>query len=95
MSVFNIGDRVRIVRKVIHEYGWDNTWNPSMTDYVGNSIVYTVRRITNFGIRLEEIPFYSWPEGALEFVDDGPTESPICRKIRQMQENRLKLGYKY
>ena len=66
---FKVGDRVRIVRKVERENGWNDVWLVGMDPYVDDNQVYTVLRLDHHGIKLKEISYY-WPMGALELVED-------------------------
>lgn len=67
MSTFNVGDKVRIVRKVTSEDGWINGWASGMNRHVADGKVYTVREVSKSGVYFIENGF-GWPTGALEMV---------------------------
>lgn len=63
---FKIGDKVRVVRRVEEEEGWNNDWVDSMDGYIGeNSIIVQIR---STGIRLAS-SFYNFPPSSLEKVE--------------------------
>ena len=79
MTLFKVGDTVKIVRKVItrhregmqnaglYTHAWENGWNAAeMDQYVNNGVVYTIKRISPSGIYFVEEPRYGWPTLALE-----------------------------
>lgn len=61
------GDRVRVVRSVLEESGWDNVWVEEMYAAIGN--VYTVERSDDSGVWFVE-PIdrynYGFPKGSIE-----------------------------
>lgn len=66
-----VGDKVRIVRKVAsHTGGWMNSWVSRMDEYVNDGKVYTVYSIRPAGVYFEEdYERYGFPPAALEKVD--------------------------
>lgn len=64
---FKIGDKVQIVKKVTKQANWNNNWDGDMSLYVGKFKVYTITRITSFGIALaEDEKKYYWPSNSLQ-----------------------------
>lgn len=63
MIKFNIGDKVRIARKVEREEGWRNMWVAHMTKEIGK--VSTITEIGADGYRLADSVF-GYPASALE-----------------------------
>lgn len=63
MNTFNVGDRVRVVRKVFEEAGWNYPWVGGMDDYVGNGEVYVISASARGGCYFGG---FNWPAGALE-----------------------------
>lgn len=65
---FQIGDRVKVVKKVEKEAGWENTWYAkNMDKYIGN--IYTIQRIDVSGVRFgEDAQSYGFPSTSLELV---------------------------
>ena len=49
---FKVGDRVVVAKKVTHQSGWDNNWNSDMDEFIGHE--FTIKEITNYGIRFEQ-----------------------------------------
>ena len=75
MSEFQIGDLVRVVRKIVKmdPEVWDNCWTNSMDTFVNNGEVYVVRRVDSSGVFLEE---WGWHPDSLELVEKAaPTRS--------------------
>lgn len=66
---FKVGDRVKIVRKVEYQDGWNDCWLEKMDSYVDDNLVYTILSLDYFGIKLKERDYY-WPSDALELVED-------------------------
>lgn len=64
-----VGDKVRIVRKVTEQEGWDNSWIQDMDWFVGHDVAYKVYAVSPNGYRLDGIR-YSWPSDALEVISD-------------------------
>lgn len=64
---FKVGDKVRIVRKVEKEDGWENGWTYVMDGRVGDGSDYTISQINEHGVRFEEVPL-GWPPGSLELA---------------------------
>ena len=69
-----VGDKVRIVRKVEREYGWDNTWAPKMDRLVADGVDYTVSGVNRWGVNLAGADHFGWPVGSLELIKE-PTQS--------------------
>ncbi len=90
MTVFKKGDKVLISKIVPKQDGWKNTWNGEMTKRVGDGRVYTIARISQYGVSLNESN-YNWPTGALELFaafDDSLPEYTL-------EEVQELLGYKF
>ena len=67
-----IGDRVKVVAKAASsQNGWLNSWTTTMSDSVGKA--FTVTRIDNFGIQLDNR--FTYPYFVLE-------KEPECIKIQ-------------
>src|SRR5271166_5223452 len=72
MSIFEVGDKVRVTRKATsHENGWENSWEPCMNDAVGK--VGTVESVSTYGVRLKFSGInagsrYQYPEFVLEKI---------------------------
>lgn len=64
---FQVGDKVRVVKRVEEEEGWENDWVDSMDGYIGESSL--IVQISSMGIRLES-SFYRFPPSSLEKVDE-------------------------
>ena len=74
---FQVGDKVRVVKRVTQEDGWRNTWADDMDDYVGKPRVFTIQSMGDHGERFAGVRFsedntFGWPLGALELVTDLP-----------------------
>lgn len=73
MNKFNAGDKVKIVKRVLQEEGWENGWG-DMDRFIGDGRIYTVRHHGNRGYFLKgyadphEFDF-GWPHGALRKVE--------------------------
>lgn len=80
---FQVGDKVKVVKKVLKEDGWNNVWTRIMEEYVNNEKEYTILRITRNGIQFAEDGMYLWPHGALAFADaqavEKKPEPPILK----------------
>lgn len=66
-TIFKEGDRVKVLRTVFEEPGWDNVWVDEMNDAVGN--VYTVSYVNEAGVHfVEQIDnfTYGFPPSSLE-----------------------------
>jgi len=63
-----VGMRVKVVRRTEdHNAGWNNTWNPEMRKTVGSEKVFTVKRISQSGVRFaEDSAGWGWDWGSLE-----------------------------
>ena len=62
---FEVGQIVRIARKVESEHGWRNTWSEGMDALIGKS--GRIIEVGSFGVKLEASG-YGWPPSALELV---------------------------
>ena len=66
-SSFCVGDRVRIVQKIVQQPGWRNSWVGGMDRYIGAEGTITAMDI--HGVCLKEVPNYRWPPLALELIE--------------------------
>ena len=80
---FKCGDRVRVVKRVTEENGWENTWNSTMDKYIGTA--QTIRFIGATGVYFTGIHNYDWgfPPSSLElYVEPKSTvqsQDPIIK----------------
>ena len=67
MSKFKVGDRVKVIRKVHQENGWDNGWVCDMDDLIGTH--QTIESINKTGIYFNtRDSYYGFPPSSLELV---------------------------
>lgn len=75
------GAKVRIVKKVLTEEGWDNSWTifrdlyksiDSMSEIAAEGRVHVVEGVSGYGVRLCDTSFH-WPVGSLELVKEEGT----------------------
>ncbi|MFY7953994.1 MAG: hypothetical protein ACOVT5_15945 [Armatimonadaceae bacterium] len=75
--VFKSGDKVRIVRKVTEETGWENTWVGDMDTYVGKPDILTISHVEDAGVYFTDFAGdgLGYPPSSLELVveDAAPT----------------------
>jgi RNase P/RNase MRP subunit p29 len=99
MREFKVGDRVRVVRKVERENGWENGWLPEMNMAINTSYVFTIADISKEGIYFKqnssdniEIRGYKlgYPPSSLELVET--VESKIATSTNFQYLNGAKLG---
>ena len=99
MSEFKIGDRVRVVRKIERENGWDNGWINAMDEVITSQRIFTISEITSQGIyfkidwpRIENIGGFNlgFPKGSLQLVET--VESKIATSTNLQYLNGAKLG---
>lgn len=78
MSEFKVGDRVRVVRKVERENGWDNAWIHNMDEAITSQRIFTIGEITSQGVyfemdwpRIENVASFhlGFPKGSLQLVE--------------------------
>jgi hypothetical protein len=78
---FKSGDKVRIVRKVTEETGWNNRWIAEMDAYVGRPDILTIDRVAGSGVYFRGVTagnfgvHLGYPPSSLELVveDAAPT----------------------
>lgn len=99
MNKFKVGDRIKIVKKVvIDRIGWSD----NMDDYIGQEGEIIQCR-TNGGYALEDSKWWIWPEESLELVPDTYEKSlkvaneyiknhPEAKKKRKVYLRRVALG---
>lgn len=72
MSEFKVGDKVRVVKKVDVQNGWQNNWVSMMDDLIGTTQV--IREIDKYGIKFQEGSqrqiCFGFPSSALELVQE-------------------------
>lgn len=61
-----VGDTVRVIKKVMKEEGWDNSWVGDMDQYIGQSGKITV--VSNQGMFIRELGNFGFPPSSLEVV---------------------------
>jgi hypothetical protein len=87
---FKIGDRVKVVRRVESQEGWNNSWNKSMDSYLGKQ--YVIDNIdSSFGISFESesSPVYRFPSDSLELI----TVKRLATSTNYQYLNGAKLGF--
>lgn len=76
MNQFQIGDQVRVVKKVTAEAGWGNKWVVEMDDAVGRQ--FEVRKIGELGISMQhdltDASYFKYPAGSIELVSQAVME---------------------
>jgi hypothetical protein len=97
MSEFKVGDRVRVVRKVERENGWENGWLPDMNIAINTGYVFTIADISKEGIYFKRdwgtiIGGYAlgYPPSSLELVES--VKSKIATSTNFQYLNGAKLG---
>ena len=55
IKTFKKGDLVRIYKKVSHQDGWANSWNPEMDKFVDVDIIRVVKSVSRMGVVIEGI----------------------------------------
>jgi hypothetical protein len=75
MVEFKVGDRVRVVKKVVQQNGWRNSWVSIMDDAIGNE--YVINRIDEHGVFFtvgyeNSIHGLGFPTNSLELVYQEP-----------------------
>lgn len=71
MNNFKIGDRVKVVRKVEEEEGWDDVWVDEMDACIGKTgIIGDILGKRILVIFPEIFGYYNFPPSSLELVKD-------------------------
>ena len=75
LKQFNIGDRVRIVKKIAdYDNGWFNSWTPVMDEAIGLEGIITEKDCTGVGLDFnashlnQKFRCLGWPAQGLELV---------------------------
>ena len=76
---FQVGDKVRVVRKVEKEKGWDNSWVDSMDSIIGR--LRTIKDIRSGGVYFEEVGM-GFPPSALELIPKETLGSLLEKKLK-------------
>lgn len=72
MNNFKIGDRVKVVRKVEKEEGWDDVWVDEMDACIGKTgIIEDILGKRILVIFPEIFGYYNFPPSSLELVKDA------------------------
>lgn len=89
---FKDGDRVRVVKRVTEENGWENTWNSPMDKYIGTA--QTIRFIGATGVYFTGIHNYDWgfPPSSLELYVE-PKSAVEPKSTVQSQDPIIKYQY--
>lgn len=92
---FTEGAKVKVVRKVTKEEGYENYWVSEMDRKIGDGIVYTIKYMGVSGVQLEEDEDrMGYPQGSLELVTEEAPAAPaaVAPPVRQYQPGeRVKL----
>ena len=83
-SVFKIGDKVTVLRKVEATATWTNSWIPDMDAFVGKTFIVS-KELTNDGI-YDNSSGYWFPEESLELVSDRMSIKEAKEKIYELQK---------
>lgn len=91
---FNVGDKVRIARRVLEQDGFFNSWVDGMEDKIG--VVDIVKFVSANGaeIRLVETG-YGWPSDAFDLVEEAPTKKTFIEVVPALAksvEQQLRWG---
>jgi len=88
---FPVGSKVRIVREVLKQKGWENSWNTSdMSVLVGDGKTYIVTETGSSGYRLKD-QMYGWPSGALGAAEEGVKVTLVIEKGGK-KKRRVRVG---
>jgi len=71
MHKFKVGDKVRVVKIITEQPGWNNRWCGSMYAVVNNGKIYTINDINSTGIYFDKADYgygYGWPSDSLELA---------------------------
>ena len=75
MKEFKIGDRIKVVKKVEEEEGWDDLWVDYMDGYIGKEGEINNILGKRIYIRVEAHPLYwtdyNFPPSSLELVENA------------------------
>lgn len=76
--MFKVGDKVKVVKIVTSESGWNNSWTGCMGESVNNGKIYTVKRVNDQGVYFYERNM-GFPPGSLSHVVEVPelTATPV------------------
>lgn len=97
--MIKIGDKVKVVRKVKKENGWDNSWVQDMDKFVGKSGV--VESIEDWGVNINfthnaHVVDFSFPVGSLELIKDKQCDDECnCSVSKTGSEFSIDRGIKY
>lgn len=76
MNQFQIGDQVRVAKRVDTEAGWDNKWVAEMDEGIGQQ--FEVRKISDLGVMMQydgtDASYFKYPHGSLELVSQAVME---------------------
>ncbi len=62
---FKKGDKVKVVKKILKEHGWNNAWVSDMDKFIGH--IYTVSSVDKFGVHFNSSNF-GFPPSSLELI---------------------------
>lgn len=69
---FKVGDRVRVVKQIDRENGWDNFWVSEMSNSIGR--IYTISEINGAGVYFSDsnsnLYDFGFPPSSLELVSE-------------------------
>ena len=90
---FPIGSKVRIVRRVDKQEGWNNSWGADkdgMDLMVGDGKTYTVTETDASGYWFKDTRYW-WPSGALELAEEGVKVTLVIEKGGK-KKRRVRVG---
>lgn len=92
MSVFKVGDVVRVVKRVDSEPGWINGWTQAMDEFIGT--IQTIKSIEDHGVYFnsDEIYHYGFPVTSLELVE-SKSDKLLNFEVAQKSKNLIKYQY--